>query len=158
MTDVEVKEAAPPAPAQSASGWDPLAELEAWARRFSHRPTIMHWPSLLSAFDGLDFTPLADIEETDDAWTIEAELPGVKKKDVEVETQGRTVVISGERKEKERTGVLRQRRRVTGSFRYEVTLSGDFDADAVTANLSDGELTVTVPKAERVERRKVKVG
>ena len=155
MTDIEVKEATP---ADPSPGWDPFAELDAWARRLGHRPMMMRWPNLLFAFDGIDFTPLADIEETDTAWTIEVELPGVKKKDVDVETHGRTIVIFGERKEKERTGVLRQRRRVTGSFRYEVTLSGDFDADAIAAKLADGELTITVPKAEQDQPHKIKIG
>ncbi len=157
MTDVEVKEATPPAPTTSSPGWDPFAELEAWSRRLGQWP-MMRWPSLMSAFDGVDFTPLADIEEIDTGWTIEVELPGVKKKNIEVETHGRTIVISGERKQKERTGVLRQRRRVTGTFRYEVTLSGDFDADAITANLADGELTITVPKAEEDQPHKIKIG
>ncbi len=157
MTDVEVNEASPAVPAGPPSGWDPFAELEAWARRVGHRP-MMRWPGLLSPFDGIDFTPLADIEETDAAWTIEVELPGVKKKDVDVETHGRTVVITGERKEKERTGVLRQRRRVTGTFRYEVTLAGDFDADAISAKLADGELTFAVPKAEEDQPHKIKIG
>lgn len=156
MTDVEVKEATPPA--TPSERWDPFGELEAWARRFGHRPTMMRMPSLWSAFDGVDFTPLADIEETDTAWTVELELPGVKKKDIEVESHGQTLVISGERKEKDRTGVLRQRRRVTGSFRYEVTLGGDLDADAITAKLSDGELTITVPKAEQDQPHKIEIG
>jgi len=157
MADIEVKEAAPTTSAQGSSAWDPLTELEAWARRFGFGPA-RRWPHLLPAFEGVDFTPLADIEESDTAWTIEAELPGVDKKDVEVEVHGRTVVISGERKEKERTGVLRQRRRVTGSFRYEVSPGGDFDADRITANLTDGELVITVPKAEADKPRKISVG
>lgn len=156
MSDIEVNEA-PATPAPAPTGWDPLAELDSWARRFGLRPA-RRWPHTLSAFDGVDFTPLADIEESDTAWIIEVELPGVDRKDLEVEVQGRTVVIRGERKEKERAGVLRQRRRVTGSFRYEVTLSGDFDVDAVTANLADGELQVTVPKAEADQPRKIEVG
>lgn len=156
MTDVEAKEARPPEPGASAAAWDPFAELESLARRIGYRP--MRWPGLMSAFDGVDFTPLADVEETDSEWKIEVELPGIKKKDIEVETHGRTVAIHGERKEKERTGVLRQRRRTTGSFRYEVTLGGDFDADAIVANLSDGELTITVPKAVRDQPRKIEIG
>lgn len=156
MSDVEVKEAEATEVVPSTPSWDPFTELESLARRFGQRP--MRWPNLLSAFDGVDFTPLADIEETDDSWKVEVELPGVKKKDIEVESHGRTVVISGERKEKERTGVLRQRRRVTGSFRYEVTLGADFDADAIVANLNDGELVITVPKAEQDQPRKIKIG
>ena len=158
MTDVEVKESTPAGPTAPSSGWDPFAELEAWARRLGQRPLTARWPTLLSSFDGIDFTPLADIEENDDAWTIEVELPGLKRDDIDLEIHGRTIVISGERKEKERTGILRQRRRVTGSFRYEVTPGGDFDADAITASLSDGELTITVPKAERDQPQKIEIG
>ena len=156
MSDVEVREATEPAPAAPSAAWDPFGELEDWARRLGRRP-LGRWPSLSSAFGGFDFTPLADVEETDDGWTVEVELPGVKKKDVEVETRGRTIVISGERKEKERTGVLRQRRRVCGTFRYEVTLGSDFDVDAITADMTDGELTVTVPKAEPDQPRKIEI-
>ena len=54
--------------------------------------------------------PFADIEETDDAWVIEAELPGVDRKDVNVELRDSELIISGEIKEKERKGVLRRRR------------------------------------------------
>lgn len=156
MSDVEVKEAVPAVPAPSSGGWDPFADLEAWARRLGQRP-MMRWPGLMSPFEGVDFTPLADIEETDTGWTIEVELPGVKKKDIDIETHGRTIVITGERKEKERAGVLRHRRRITGTFRYEVTLGGDFDADAVAANLADGELTITAPKAQQDQPRKIEI-
>lgn len=153
MSDIDVRETTAPEPS---SGWDPFAELEALARRVRQRPAT-RWPGLLSAFDGIDFTPVADIEETDTAWTVEVELPGVKKKDVDVEATGRTIVIAGERKEKERTGVLRQQRRVTGTFRYEVTLAGEFDAGAITADLVDGELTITVPKVEQSQAHKIKI-
>jgi HSP20 family protein len=95
---------------------------------------------------GAAFTPLADVEETDDAWIIQLELPGVRRRDVDVELSGRRVVIRGERKEPERHGVLRHRSRVTGTFCYEVTLPTPLGAD-VDAKLSHGELTVHVPKA-----------
>ena len=52
--------------------------------------------------------PVTDIEETDDAWVIEAELPGVDRKDVNVELRDSELIISGEIKEKERKGVLRR--------------------------------------------------
>jgi HSP20 family molecular chaperone IbpA len=80
---MEVKEATPTVPATSSPGWDPFAEFESRARRFGHRPMMMLWPNPLSTFDGVDCTPPADIEETGTAWTIEAELPGVEKKDIE---------------------------------------------------------------------------
>jgi HSP20 family protein len=73
--------------------------------------------------------------------------PGVHKKDVEVEVSGRRVTISGERKERERAGVLRRRTRTTGRFSYDLVLPCEIDEDAVTASLDNGVLTVTVPKA-----------
>jgi HSP20 family protein len=153
MTDIE--QAQEQQPQRDPRIWNPFTEMEAWTNRIGTRPTLFRpeWPMI----DGVDFTPVADIEETDTAWTVEVELPGVKKKDLTVETHGRTVVITGERKEKEREGVLRQRRRVMGSFRYEVTLPSDIDVDGIDASLHHGELVVTVPKQSHQQPRKVKI-
>ena len=61
------------------------------------RHSFPAWPyKLLSGFDGVDFTPLADVVEDDDAWRVEVELPGIKKGDIEVDAKGRTLVITGE--------------------------------------------------------------
>jgi HSP20 family protein len=57
------------------------------------------------------FTPLADVEETDDAYVLDVEVPGVKKKDIHVEIDGRRIVVSGERKEEKRSGLLRRQSR-----------------------------------------------
>ena len=57
------------------------------------------------------FTPRADVEETDDAYVIEVEVPGVAKKDIDVSVAGRRLTITGERKERERVGILRRRTR-----------------------------------------------
>ncbi len=157
MTDIKERNDAERAdlPMVSASPWDRLNELEAWMHRLSPRASV---PGLVNVFDGIDFTPLADVEETASAWTIEVELPGVKKKDIDVQTHGRTIVISGERKEKQRAGALREKRRLTGTFRYEVGLPGVFNSDEVSARLSDGELTVTVPKTVDEHSHRVIVG
>ena len=70
------------------------------------------------------FTPLADVEETDDAYIVEVELAGVKQEDVSVEVAGSHVTVSGERKERQRVGILRRRTRTVGRFRYDVDLPG----------------------------------
>ena len=103
------------------------------------------------------FVPMADIEESDDAFTIELELPGVKKDDISVEVSDRRVVVSGERKEKERVGILRRRTRSVGRFHYEVTLPGGVDDDAVEASLGEGVLTVRVPKAAGERPRRISI-
>jgi HSP20 family protein len=103
------------------------------------------------------FIPLADVEETDDGYESELELPGVKKGDIEIAVSGRRLTVSGERKEKERVGVLRRRERTVGRFQYEIVLPADVEEAGVTAKLEDGVLTVHVPKAIRDQPRRIAV-
>lgn len=109
-------------------------------------------PSLSDAF-----TPLADLEETDDAFLIELELAGVAKDDVAVEVAGRRVTVSGERTERRRVGILRKRTRSVGRFLYEVTLPSDIDEAQVEATMDAGVLSVRVPKAAADRRRRIAV-
>src|SRR3981081_3387476 len=96
--------------------------------------------------NGGTWIPLADIEETDDAWIIEAELPSVDRDDINVELRDNELVITGEIKEKERKGVLRRRTRRTGQFEYRVMLPGHPQEQGIEADLREGVLTVRVPK------------
>jgi HSP20 family protein len=101
--------------------------------------------------------PSADLEETDDAWQLEVELPGIRDDDVDVELDDRVLTVSGEVQEKERSGILRRRTRRVGAFHYAVTLPGDVDAEHVDARLRDGVLTVRVPKSPGTERRHIRI-
>ena len=103
------------------------------------------------------WVPPVDIEETEDEWILEAELPGVDKKDINVEVRDSEVVISGDIKERERKGILRRRTRKTGEFEFRVTLPGPTDADAITADVKDGVLAVRIPKPEEARPRRVEV-
>jgi HSP20 family protein len=103
------------------------------------------------------WTPPVDIEETDDAWLVEADLPGVKRDDVNVQMQRDELVISGEIKQRERAGLLRRRTRRVGAFEFRVRLPGDVDEGAIEANLHGGVLTVRIPKA-RAESRRIDIG
>jgi HSP20 family protein len=133
---------------------DPFAEYERlhseFTRLFEGEGQL---PSLLR--DG--FLPLADVEETEDGYTIELELPGIKKEDIDISLAGRRLTVSGERKEKERKGVLRRRTRSVGRFYFEVTLPGDVDESGVTASLDQGVLTMRVPKANADRPRHIEV-
>ncbi len=114
------------------------------------------WRQLPNLF-GEPFTPLADVEETGDAYQVEIELPGVKKSDLDVEIAGRRLIVTGERKERERVGILRKRERTVGRFHYEVTLPGDVEDAGVEATLDEGVLTVRVPKPERDRPRRIEL-
>ena len=103
------------------------------------------------------WVPPVDIEETEDEWILEAELPGVDKKDINVEVGESDVVISGDVKERERKGILRRRTRKTGEFEFRVTLPGPTDADAITADVKDGVLAVRIPKPEEARPHRIEV-
>ncbi len=114
------------------------------------------WPDL-SSWTGDGFVPLADVEETDDAYVVELELPGVKKSDIDISVEDRRLSVTGERKEKERTGVLRRKTRTVGRFVYEIRLPEPVDEDGVSATLADGVLTIRVPKASTSRSRRIEV-
>jgi HSP20 family protein len=103
------------------------------------------------------WTPPADIEETEDAWIVEAELPGVKREDINVEARDSELVVSGEIKERERKGILRRRTRPVGFFELRVAVPGAIDPDNVEASVNDGVLTVKIPKSDRSRSRRIDV-
>jgi HSP20 family protein len=107
--------------------------------------------------DGVAWVPPVDIEETEDAWVVEAELPGVDRKDVNVDVDGSELTISGEIKDRERQGILRRRTRRVGRFEYRVTLPGEIDADGVDASLDNGVLKLRVPKPERARPHRIEI-
>ena len=135
------------------SGWSGLAGLNQLRSQLDS--LLSGWDELLSAAGA--FTPLADLEETDEAYVAEIELPGVKQEDLTVEVAGRRLTVTGERKERERIGVLRRRTRTVGRFHYEVLLPGDVDEEKVEASLHEGVLTVRVPKPEADRPRRIPV-
>jgi HSP20 family protein len=138
--------------------WEPLSELEQLTERMQRlfdQTLGFSWPTPETATGA--WSPLVDIEETDDAYVVEAELPGVKREDVEIELLGNELAITGEIPARERQGVLRRQARRTGRFEYRVTLPERVDADEIEATLAEGVLTIHVPKSERPERHRIEV-
>jgi HSP20 family protein len=131
--------------------WDPLRELDELYERVN---TL--WQSGLSG--ALEqWSPLADVEETDDAYTVELDLPGVAREDVDIQLDDRRLTVSGDVEEKERKGILHRRTRRVGRFHFSVTLPGDVDAGNVSAQLHDGVLTVHVPKSAQAKPRRIPI-
>jgi HSP20 family protein len=143
------------APSRESATWEPFRELDELQRRTADLMENV-W-SNFRAGDGQPWIPFVDIEETDDAWIVEAEVPGADRDDVNVEVADSELVISGEIKERERRGILRRRTRRTGRFEYRVTLPGDVDPDAVDASMDGGILTVRIPKPEQSRARRIDV-
>jgi HSP20 family protein len=144
-----------PGRTQNPRRWEPFRELEQLNEQFGRLMDSVWSPT--GAPDAAIWTPPADVEETDDAWIVEAELPSVDKDDVHVELRDSELIISGEIKEKERVGILRRRTRRTGEFEYRVLLPGQADEEHIDAKLHDGVLTVRVPKSESARMRRIEV-
>ena len=141
---------------RSPAVWEPFRELDELQRRTAELIDSV-WSGGTRARDDLPWVPPVDVEETDDAWIVEAEVPGVRREDVDVEVRDSELVVSGEIVERERTGILRRRTRKVGQFELRVTLPDYVDGERVDAKLDNGVLTVRVPKAERAQRRKIEL-
>jgi HSP20 family protein len=141
--------------ASSPARWDPFRDLEELQARTAQLIERALPPGLVG--DGGVWVPPVDVEETDDAWIIEAEIPGVKRGDVHVDLRDSELVISGDIKERERKGILRRRTRRVGQFEFRVTLPGDTDREHVEASLHDGVLTVRIPKSQQAEPQRIEI-
>jgi len=104
-----------------------------------------------------DFAPGGELHETDEAFTVELDLPGVDKGDITIDISGRRLMVHGSRTVKEHKAVVRHSTRMTGSFRYEAFLPVPIDEQAVTAALKDGVLTITMPKSTAAKATHIEV-
>lgn len=112
----------------------------------------------LGTVAAMPWSPPADLTETDTAYVVHAELPGVRKDQISVQVADRELMISGEIKKESPNGrrIHRSSRR-TGQFEYRVIFPGDIKAKEVSAELADGVLTVTVPKLEAAAPSQIQV-
>ena len=139
----------------AAADFEPLREIAQLHQRMNQLFTSM-LGDLASPAPGA-WTPLADVTETDDAYLVEIDVPGVDRKSLTVEVTGTGLRVHGEIVEKEKIGWLRHRTRRVGQFSYHTQLPSDIDADHIGADLTDGVLSVRVPKTEAAKPRKIPV-
>ena len=110
--------------------------------------------SLLSGW-----TPAFDVYEDKDNFSVVAELPGMKKEDIEVSLHNGTLSVSGERKSEnthDNTEVYRSER-FFGRFQRTISLPTAVAADNIKAQYKDGILTVTLPKTEEAKPKQIDV-
>jgi HSP20 family protein len=105
------------------------------------------------------FQVAVDIREEDDAFHVDAEVPGLAAEDVKVDIEKNVLTLSGERKvEKEETeGTYRRVERQYGSFTRSFTLPETVDTENISADLNDGVLALRLPKKEAPTPRKISV-
>lgn len=104
-------------------------------------------------------TPRVDVIDRDEEILVRAEVPGVEKKDLEVDLTGRNLHIKGERRheEKKEEGELIRSEIARGTFSRTILLPEDLDFDKAVADFKDGILEIHLPKTHKTERRQIKV-
>lgn len=141
--------------------WDPFRELEDVSSRLNRifgRP-LGRTELSNEMLAMVDWTPSADISETDTAYLIKAEIPGVKKEDVKVTIQDGILTIQGERKmeKEEKDKKFHRVERSYGSFMRSFRLPDDADESAVKAEFKDGMLNVTLTKSAKAKPKSINV-
>jgi HSP20 family protein len=105
-------------------------------------------------------SPLLDVVERDNEFIVKAEMPGMKKDDIEVSLENGVLTITAETKseteEKEGDRVIRQERRY-GKYLRSLRLGKEIDEKKVKASYKDGILELVLPKAEEVKPKKIAV-
>lgn len=121
---------------------------------FFHGFSLVPW-----ADERLEWLPLVDLSETEDAVHVTVELPGVQAKEVDISLTEDLLTIRGEKKseKEEKKRDYHRVERSYGLFTRTVRLPAVVDADKVEATFKDGVLTINMPKREEAKTRKVKV-
>lgn len=105
------------------------------------------------------WVPQVDLSETENEYVLQADLPGLRREDVELVCVDNTVNLKGERRhevKEEASGYHRTERRY-GAFQRSFEIPGGFEPDKVTAAFEDGVLTVHLPKKEESKPKQIKV-
>jgi HSP20 family protein len=137
-----------------AGTWDPFRDLEEFEHRLaSTLGRVMSKPNGdgTEAITTTDWAPLVEITEDDKEFLVKAELPGLKKEDLNVTVENSAMTISGERKveKEEKTKKYHRVERAYGKFVRSFVLPDKADAAEVSAEFKDGVLQVHLPKAEK---------
>jgi HSP20 family protein len=136
--------------------WRPFEELERIRREFDR---------LMEEFIAKEepverfFAPALDVYETDGEVVVKAELPGVKKEDVEVLVRDNSLIIRGEKKEEkeEKTETYYRVERVYGKFERVVALPAEVKLEGVKAEFKDGVLEIRLPKEKTSKEAKIEI-
>lgn len=114
------------------------------------------WP--LPEMRGKAAFPALNVIDRDEAFVVEAEVPGVSGDDLDLQVRGKELTLKGRRAAPTGDDVtMRRRERGSGDFTRILELPVAVDAESVTAELRDGVLTVTLPKSASAIPRRIAV-
>ncbi len=103
-----------------------------------------------------EWAPLLDVYQDAENVYVKLEVPGLKKEDIDVSLHNGALTITGERKREEREGQTRSER-FYGRFSRTVTLPVAVEGGKVSANYTNGVLSITLPKAEEAKPKQIEI-
>jgi HSP20 family protein len=133
--------------------WD----MDKWFEDFFRRPFPSVMPRL--AVEEMEFSPNIDIYEEENDVVVKAELPGIKKEDIDISLTEDTITVAGEKKAEhkvEKKNFCRYESSY-GSFSRTMALPSDVRPDKVKAEFKNGVLEIRMPKTEEAKKKEIKV-
>ena len=110
-------------------------------------------------YEPVDWSPRMEVEESENEFTLNIEVPGLTKKDIDISVKENIITISGEKKsaerKKESAYYLNEIR--YGKFSRSFKLPGNVDVDKIKGTWNEGVLTVEIPKTELAKPRKIEI-
>jgi len=137
--------------------------------RWNPRRSLISLPNEIDQFFGnwgLGFenfdkvwNPNVDISETEDAFEVVAEIPGMSKKDIKISIRENVLTLTGEKKQEEKTDKKNFHRveRMYGQFQRSFRLPNTVKSEDIKAEYKNGVLNITIPKAEEVKPKEITV-
>lgn len=140
---------------QQVTQWDPMRAMRDLLRWDPFREMAPSFPTL----DLATFNPCFDITENDESFVFKADLPGVKKEELEITTTGNRLQISGKRDTEHETknDTVYTYERQYGSFARSFTLPDGADVDHAKSELKDGVLNLVIPKKPGAQAKRIAI-
>ena len=138
--------------------WQPYREMATLSNvmdRMLNRSVFRPW-EFAPYWDGTQAMPV-DVTENDDGYTFKASVPGVKPEELDITIEDDVLTIRAERKAEESNEELRWQERYYGKLERAFRLLVEVDASKAEARLEHGVLTLSLPKAETVKPKAIKV-
>jgi len=144
---------------QDLGNWSPFDQLNRLRDEIDQvfQSSFGNWGGTKGFFEG--WSPAVDLIDEKDKFIVQAELPGMKKDEIEVSLHGDMLNISGERKKEheEKEGEGYRSERYFGRFQRSVQLPQAVDGNKIEATYRDGVLCISLPKTEEAKRKQIPI-
>ncbi|HUK72136.1 MAG TPA: Hsp20/alpha crystallin family protein [Streptosporangiaceae bacterium] len=126
--------------------WDPVSEFDYMRDRMGR----LYEQLTQQGHDQSPWQPDIEVDETEEYYTVKAELPGITRENVELQVDEHSLSIAGSVREEQSEQTMHRR---AGRFFYRTVLPRDIDTEKVQATMREGILTIRLPKTKQATRR-----